>query len=463
MTKRDAPIGAIPCPAGSYPRRGGNFVRPLVDGVPAFRRIGEAVDAARRSIWLTVTFYADDFRFPDGRGDLFEALDRAAARGVDVRVLFWRPNSESSGYGSTFPGSAADRELLGRRGARVAIRWDRSPAAYCQHQKAWIIDAGEPGEVAFVGGINLTAANLGVPGHPACAPEPQRHDLYVELAGPSATDVHHNFVQRWNEASESGSEDGRWGQGAASALPFPTRTSAPRGGSIAQVQRMVPPGRYRDGTPTPGAARFDIGQGEHSILEQYELAIAAARRTIYIENQALPVPRVAECLEQALSRGVEVVYLAPSEPEDHVRAARRSPERRPFFERIEALGKHPGFTLVGLTGPSAGSGRRSVYVHAKIMLVDDAWATIGSCNLHLNSLSGHTEMNVAIWDPEVVRALRCELFTEHLDDDVAGLDDRAALMRFREVAASNRGCAERREHAGWRGLAFSLDPATYGF
>jgi cardiolipin synthase A/B len=58
--------------------------------------------------------------------------------------------------------------------------------------------------------------------------------------------------------------------------------------------------------------------------------------------------------------------------------------------------------------------RRDVYVHGKIMLIDDKWATIGSCNLHSNSLSGHTEMNASIWDGAVVRPLRRALLAEHL-------------------------------------------------
>jgi hypothetical protein len=49
----------IPFPAcGSYPVRLGNAVRPLIDGLPAFRRIGGAIEEARHSIWLTVAFYA---------------------------------------------------------------------------------------------------------------------------------------------------------------------------------------------------------------------------------------------------------------------------------------------------------------------------------------------------------------------------------------------------------------------
>jgi phosphatidylserine/phosphatidylglycerophosphate/cardiolipin synthase-like enzyme len=104
MTHTDRPsnLGALlpvpPASSGSYPIRRDNFVRPFVDGIPALRRIGEAIDRARNSVWLTVTFYAEDFSFPDGRGSLFDVLEHAVSRGLDVRVLFWRPNAESSGF-----------------------------------------------------------------------------------------------------------------------------------------------------------------------------------------------------------------------------------------------------------------------------------------------------------------------------------------------------------------------------
>src|SRR5215472_4441265 len=170
---------------GSYPLRAGNAVRPWVDGVPAFRRIGEAIEAARHSLWLTVAFFRPDFRMPDSRQSLFQVLDRAAARGLDVRVIFWRPNPEFSGEGGTFPGSPDDRRMLEERGSRFRARWDRAHGPYLHHQKSWLVDAGHPSEVAFVGGINLTARALGSPGHDAGG----RHDAYVELNGPAATDV----------------------------------------------------------------------------------------------------------------------------------------------------------------------------------------------------------------------------------------------------------------------------------
>jgi cardiolipin synthase A/B len=442
----------------SYPARDGNVVKPLLDSVPAFRRIAAAVVAARHSVWLTVAFYAPDFHMPDSGGTLFDVLDEAVARGLDVRVIFWRPNAESIGYGRTFSGTPEQRDLLKTRGSRFRIRWDQACGPYCQHQKSWLIDAGEPNETAFVGGINLTAKALGSPGHAAAG---ERHDAYVEIAGPSATDVHHNFVQRWNEASERDTADGTWGHDGDDGLSFPTRTSTPRGESVVQIQRTVHAGRYSDAHASPGGAPYNIAGGERSILAQYLGAIGAARRSIYIENQAIPIPEVALALQAALARGVDVVILVPADPEDGVRTARHNPQRKPLFDGLAALGQYQNFTLAGIAGPDTRGRRSSIYVHSKIMLVDDAWATIGSCNLHAHSLTGHSEMNAAIWDPKLARALRCELFSEHLGHDTAGIDDRAALRLYREVAHENR----RKRDAGdfkWQSLAFSLDPATYG-
>lgn len=434
---------------GSYPAREGNRIAPLIDGVPALRCICRAVEAARRSVWVTVAFLAEDFRMPDGFGSLFDLLDRAAARGVDVRMLCWRPNPEGMVFGPNFPGSAENLEMLRRRGARFRIRWDRHEGTGCHHQKSWVVDAGETSEVAFVGGINLTRGANGVPGHLGAAG--QFHDLYLEIAGPSATDIHHNFVERWNDASERGRTDGVWGHVGDDDLPSPARVTAPCGKTLAQVQRTIMPGR-------PSS---DVASGEQTIFRQYLSAIEAARRTIYLEHQALPVVEISAALDEALGRGVDVVLLAPPEAEAIVRSRRKEAEWGVFFERLEALGRHANFAMAGLAAPDGAGGRRSVSVHSKVMLVDDAWGTIGSCNLHAGSLFRNTEMNVSFWDPACVRALRCELLAEHLGEETRHLDDRAALARFRRIARENA----RKRDAGdgdWQGLVFALDPAAYG-
>ena len=76
---------------GSYPVRAGILIRPLVDGEPAFRRICEAIEAARHSIWAAITFMWPSFETSDGRGHPLDVFERAALRGIDVRRVFYRP------------------------------------------------------------------------------------------------------------------------------------------------------------------------------------------------------------------------------------------------------------------------------------------------------------------------------------------------------------------------------------
>lgn len=447
---------AIPfVPSASYPVRPGNLVRPLIDGEPAFRRICEAIEAARRSVWATVTFMWASFEMPDGRGSALDVLDRAAARGVDVRLIFWRPDAETERHKrNAFWGSPAHIGLLEARRSGVKIRWDRAHPGFCQHQKSWLIDAGTEEETAFVGGINLNPHSMVAPGHNG---EGHNHDVYVEMKGPSTVDVHHNFVQRWNEASERQMPDGIWGAGSETDLLFPTRVPGRRGGALVQVQRTLHPGRCRDGQAPPDGRTFDVAAGERSNFDQYRAAIDAARRSIYIENQYVDVPEIIDCLDRALARGVDIVLLVPAEPDVTLPVPQ---ERRAIRDRRAKLGTYANFMLAGIAGIGADGTRKSVYVHGKLMLVDDEWATVGSCNLHRWSLFGNGEMNVALSEPDTVRAFRCTLLREHLDRDTAGLDDREALRLFRDIAKDNRRRLEAGDH-GWQGLAFELDPAVY--
>jgi cardiolipin synthase A/B len=298
---------------GAYPPRAGNRVRLLVDGEPAFRRICEAIEGSRRSVWATVTFMWPEFEMPDGRGSALDVLDRAARRGVDVRLIFWRPDAETASYvRNAFRGGPEHHELLQRRGSHLRVRWDRAHPGYCQHQKTWLVDAGGETASAFVGGINLNPHSVVVPGHDG---EAQNHHVYVELAGPAIVDVHHNFVQRWNEASERHATDGGWGFGSELDLPFPDALPAEQGTAGVQIQRTTHPGRYSDGTATPGGRSCDIASGEQPIFEQYCSAIRAARRSIYVENQYVEVAEIVGALKEALQRGVEVVLLMPAAPD----------------------------------------------------------------------------------------------------------------------------------------------------
>jgi phosphatidylserine/phosphatidylglycerophosphate/cardiolipin synthase-like enzyme len=202
--------------------------------------------------------------------------------------------------------------------------------------------------------------------------------------------VHHNFVQRWNEASERGRDDGVWG--TAEDLPYPSTVGAARGGSTAQIVRTL-----RD--------------RERGVLESYLCAIDAAREWIYVENQFFFSHPIFERIDAALRRGVAVTVVVPGRPLPEVYDARRRHPR--LFEALRELGRHERFTLAAPTATGDDGVRRDVYVHAKLAIVDGAWMTVGSANLERSSLERATEMNVACWDAAVADGLHRELRAEH--------------------------------------------------
>lgn len=108
--------------------------------------------------------------------------------------------------------------------------------------------------------------------------------------------------------------------------------------------------------------------------------------------------------------GVIAIALLPAAPQ---------PALAPLFA-------HRQFTCTSLAARQSNGEHSNIHIHAKLMLVDDVFASIGSCNLRTRSLQNHTELNASVYDPSVVRALRCESFSEHLMMDTEAIDDREA-------------------------------------
>ena len=212
---------------------------------------------------------------------------------------------------------------------------------------------------------------------------------------------------------------------------------------VREVQRTIHPERYLNGRASPGGIAYDIALGERSNFDQYYAAIDTAHSSIYIENQHIDVPEIVERLHRALLRGVEVVLLTP--------AGRHT--------GLSRLGTFDNFLLAGIAGLDTDGRRKHVHVHAKLMLIDDEWATAGSCATSTSffTLWEHQRVEyIAFFESNTVHAFRSELLNEHLGRDTSGLDDREALRLFRKIAKENRRKLEAGDQA-WQGLAYELD------
>ncbi len=477
-------IPHVPAELSPYPPRDGNAITPWVDGVPFYARLLEVLRGAERSVWGAVSFVHRDFRFPDGTL-LWDAFDDCAARGVDVRLLFWR-NPRFSTAGPTdrpkrnvFHGLPEDLELLRRRGTRWRARWDDSlgDPRHCHHQKLWLVDVGESGERAFVGGMTLGTSTVDDSRHRRPG---SRHDVFCELRGPAAIDVAHNFAQRWNEAAGDDATPPPWPDAAsAGEFPLPSRVAAPAGDARVQITRTLAPGLYRRPARHPGASARSPAQGEEGIYHQYKAALESARRSVYIENQHPGELELLTRIDAALARGVTVVMTVPGQPLGAIRRARATAQRywddpgrdevappryAETFARLARLARHPRFTLAALAVNDERGGYREVYVHAKVCLIDDRWGTIGSANLVDISLCAdhHSELNLAFWHQASARTLLRALVSEHAGlpaAELAALDDREVLDKFQETARENT--SRRRRGLPTRGHCYALDPRTY--
>jgi len=399
--------------AGAPPVREGCDLEVLVDGAEALPRIAEAIAGARRSVHVAGWHATPDFGLTraDDALPLRELLAETAER-VDVRVLLWA--------GAPLPVFPPRRRTVREvqeqltRGTRVRCALDaRERPLHCHHEKIVIVD----GEVAFVGGIDLTS--LGGDRYDESRHAVRGglgwHDVATRLRGPAAADVDEHFRLRWHEVTEE--------------LLTPVVPPEPIAEGIpVQVVRTVPEKVY-DFLP----------EGDFRILETYVRPLRDAHETIYLENQFLWSPEIVGILEDKLreppSSAFRLVVLLPDKPNNGADDTRGQVGR--LIAADDGADRFLAATVRQRTGAVVGP----LYVHAKVGIVDDRWLTIGSANINEHSLFNDSEMNVVTCDPGVARTTRLRLWAEHLEctaEEVDGPAHDVVDRLWRPIAVDQR-------------------------
>jgi phosphatidylserine/phosphatidylglycerophosphate/cardiolipin synthase-like enzyme len=380
--------------AGDPPPRAGCSLDVLIDGAEAFRAIAGEIERARDFIHLTGWHLAPhfDLRHCEGSGTIGALLAEAAER-IDVRVLVWAGAPVPAFHPTRNEVSEAVETLT----RRTRIRCEADPREHpfhCHHEKTVIVD----GEVAFVGGIDITdygGDRWDTSDHPARR-QLGWHDVGTRLRGPAVLDVHDHFALRWRELT--GEQLGR---------PVAAAADGPR---TVQVVRTISDGMY-DAVP----------DGEFRILEGYVRALRQAQSFIYLENQFLWSPEIvgilADKLRKPPSDDFRIVILLPR------RANNGHDDTLGQLGKLVAADEGAGRLLAATIRSRTGDRDDHLYVHAKVGIVDDRWLTVGSANLNAHSLLNDTEMNVVTDDPELARDTRVRLWSEHLEVDAAEIAD----------------------------------------
>ena len=416
----------------------------LIDGRDFYRALHKALACARRTIWMT------GWQF-DGNVELVRGSDagpgpRELARylgslcqarpELEICILAWDASAVF-----TFERSPLQRRVFERCGPdRIRYRMDNChlPGA-SQHQKLVAIDRS----IAFVGGMDVCKSRWDDRAHRA--EEPLRvngkkpyapyHDVQAYVTGEAVDVLRDWFAARWALATsgESLAED-------APSEPIEIDASLELDAPQVGLARTWP---EMSRCPIPPC---------RELKALHLRAIAAAERLIYIENQYLSCDEVERALierMEALPAGEGPLEIAIVLPEKSAGMKERlsigvyqAKILRHLDEAARRTGHRLGVYYSAAPGPE---GDVPVFIHAKVMVVDDRFLLVSSANATNRSMSFDSELGIA-WEAPAenrsIRAARVELLGEHagLDHDegaglleqVPGLVDRLdALARAR--------------------------------
>ena len=263
---------ALDPPAGGWAAespvpRAGNAVEVLIDGAEALPRIAAELERARSHVHIAGWYFSPDFALArEGAPSVVRNLLAELAERVEVRVLVWA----GAPLPLFRPSRKAVREMRDRliAGTKIQCGLDaHERPMHCHHEKTIVIDD----RVAFVGGIDLTSEagdRYDSSDHHARATVGW-HDAGARIEGPAVMDVAEHFRMRWHEVT-------------GKTLP-PVSPQQPVGETELQIVRTVPERIYKA-----------VPNGDFRILESYLRAFKAAERFIYLENQFLWSPEIAD-------------------------------------------------------------------------------------------------------------------------------------------------------------------------
>jgi phosphatidylserine/phosphatidylglycerophosphate/cardiolipin synthase-like enzyme len=418
----------------------GNQVRPLIHGATYFQALYDALEATVPGDLVFFTDWqgdADERLTGEPGSEVVEVFARADERGVDVRGLVWRSHLDQTGF------FASENRHLGeqlqKRGAEVLLDM-RVRAGGSHHQKFVVIRHGDDAtrDVAFVGGIDLAHNRRDDASHGGdtqSAPlteeygeHPPWHDVQVAIQGPAVYDVETVFRERWEDPAPLSHSPWRRAIDLVRGLdttpdPLPEQAPPPppAGPHTVQLLRTYPD--LRMGLDYPFA-----NGGERSVALGYDKAVRRAERIIYIEDQYFWGHDVGRVFEEQLRANAELrlVLIIPLFPD--IDGANRIPQllgrQRAIDRLIDAAPER--VAAYGLENHAG----VPVYVHAKVCVVDDTWASTGSDNFSRRSWTHDSELTAVVLDESYARDLRLALAAEHLDRlenvDARGWDEAMA-------------------------------------
>jgi phosphatidylserine/phosphatidylglycerophosphate/cardiolipin synthase-like enzyme len=284
------------------------------------------------------------------------------------------------------------------------------------HQKFVVIDS----RIAFVGGLDLCSSRWDNRAHLPENPDrvnadqaPYRpfHDIQSYHVGPPAEELAGMFKDRWRIVCGDDLELPRPPHRPV-RLPFKP-TEEVRASRVA-ISRTQAASGYENQGPI------------REIRSLFLDAIDAAQELIYFENQYFSSKAIYEALVKRMSdwrrRRLEIVMVLTKEADALLEQISIGVAQVRILRHLRALAGEMGHSLgVYYTAASGPDGQEvPVYIHSKLLLVDDRFLTVGSANMNNRSMGLDTELNVA-WEAapdekdaiQSIRRVRESLLAEH--------------------------------------------------
>ena len=357
----------------------GNAVDILLNGEQIFPAMLAAIRGARRSIAYT------QYSFEGGRTAraLVDALSERCEAGVPAHILV-------DGVGGLFMPDAL-RDQLRQAGCEVQsfrpVRpWNLFSANYRNHRRVLVVD----GTIGFAGGSGVSEKWAG-----DGTAENHWRDTDIRVEGPAVEWMQAAFVESWLEIS---------GVALGGPAYFP-RPNPRRGSAAVQVVRSSP------------------SEGEAEMYTTLLLALASARRSIRITNPYFVLDDVMkDALLERIRKGVIVEVIVPGAIDHQVV---RQASRATWGDLLKG-----GVRIYEY---------KPALLHAKTIVIDGVWATVGSTNLDNRSFAFNEELNVVTYERAVAEQLEAAFRVDRMRSEPVTSErwqDRGVRARLFEVLIS---------------------------
>ncbi|WP_080779520.1 cardiolipin synthase [Chryseobacterium phocaeense] len=340
--------------AGHSPLSQGNHAEVLINGEGKFEKVFEVLERAVHHIHLEYYIYDND----EIGNRLADVLIRKAEDGVIVRFLY--DDMGSGKIGKKLLSRLKDAGVQVSPVNKITFRLLANRVNYRDHRKMIIVDGAE----VFTGGINVSDKYIN--------PNPGQYwrDIHLYMKGEAAFYFQFLFFSNWVFATEKIPE--------VSQLYFTKKEGG--GNSLIQTAASGP-----DTQP--------------SIMLSTTSAVLSAKKRIYIVTPYfVPVETVLNAIKQAALSGADVRLMVPKSGDSViVNAAAYSYYEELLENKVRIFFYKKGF------------------IHAKTMLIDDYFSSVGTANMDVRSQELNFEVNALVFDQKINRKLQ-DLFHEDMND-----------------------------------------------